>query len=61
MGKICRSVLRIHSVYVKEEYGAPLLRTEELAAAFDGAHTSGHGGQTEAAPAEEGGTDEPLE
>ena len=30
-------------------------------AAFDGAHTSGHGGQTEAAPAEEGGTDEPLE
>ena len=37
MGKICRSVLRIHSVYVKEEYGAPLLRTEELAAAFDGA------------------------
>lgn len=29
-------------------------------AAFDGAHTSGHGGQTEAAPAEEGGTDEPL-
>ncbi|PWM73538.1 MAG: hypothetical protein DBX59_04770 [Bacillota bacterium] len=37
METICRSVLRVHSAYVKEEYLNALLSVKDLSAAFDGA------------------------